>query len=66
MKALIVSLESFQKGEVPEEVKKFLLSCEKKPFIVLDESSKIKTNNPRKESQKSKRSQAILKVSRIG
>ena len=66
MKALIVSLESFQKGEVPEEVKKFLLSCEKKPFIVLDESSKIKTNNPCKESKKSKRTQAILKLNRIG
>src|SRR5574344_1865154 len=66
MKALIVSLESFQKGLVPEEVKKFLLSCEKKPFIVLDESSKIKTNNPCKESKKSKRTQAILKLNRIG
>ena len=66
MKALVVSLESFQKGEVPEEVKKFLLSCDKKPFIVLDESSKIKTNNPCKESKKSKRTQAILKLNRIG
>ena len=66
MKALVVSLESFQKGIIPEEVKKFLLSCEKKPFIVLDESSKIKTNNPCKESKKSKRTQAILKLSRIG
>lgn len=66
MKALVVSLESFQKGEVPEEVKKFLLSCEKEPFIVLDESSKIKTNNPCKESKKSKRTQAVLKLNRIG
>lgn len=66
MKALIVSLESFQKGLVPEEVKKFLLSCEKKPFIVLDESSKIKTNNPCKDSKKSKRTQAVLKLNNIG
>ena len=26
MKALIVSLESFQKGEIPEEVKKYILA----------------------------------------
>lgn len=66
MKALIVSLESFQKGEVPEEVKQYIDSCKKEPFIILDESSKIKTNNPCKESKKSKRTQAILKLNRIG
>lgn len=66
MKALIISLESFQKGEVPEEVKKYILSCDKKPFIVLDESSKIKTNNPCKESKKSRRTQAIMKLNKIG
>ena len=66
MKCLIVSLESFQKGEVPEEVQQYIKSCEKEPFIILDESSKIKTNNPCKESKKSKRTQAILKLNKIG
>ena len=37
MKALIVSLESFQKGEIPEEVKQYIDSCKIEPFIVLDE-----------------------------
>ena len=27
MKAMIVSLESFQKGEVPEEVKEYIARC---------------------------------------
>ena len=66
MKALIISLESFQKGEVPDEVKKYILSHHGDIFTVLDESSKIKTNNPCKESKKSKRTQAILKLNRIG
>lgn len=66
MKALVVSLESFQKGEIPEEVQQYIKSCDKEPFIILDESSKIKTNNPCKESKKSKRTQAILKLNRIG
>lgn len=66
MKALIISLESFQKGIIPEEVKEYIASCSKEPFIVLDESSKIKTNNPCKESKKSKRTQAILKLNRTG
>ena len=66
MKALIVSLESFQKGEIPEEVEQYINSCEIEPFIILDESSKIKTNNPCKESKKSKRTQAILKLNKTG
>lgn len=66
MRCLIVSLESFQKGEIPEEVKTYINSCKKEPFIILDESSKIKTNNPCKESKKSKRTQAILRLNRIG
>ena len=66
MKSLIVSLESFQKGEIPEEVKQYIDSCEIEPFIILDESSKIKTNNPCKESKKSKRTQAILKLNKTG
>ena len=66
MKALIVSLESFQKGEIPEEVKKYILSHHGNIFTILDESSKIKTNNPCKDSKKSKRTQAILRLNKIG
>ena len=66
MKALIVSLESFQKGTVPEVVKEYIASCKKEPYIILDESSKIKTNNPCKDSKKSKRTQAILKLNTVG
>lgn len=66
MKALVVSLESFQKGEIPSEVQEYLKSCDKEPFIILDESSKIKTNNPCKDSKKSKRTQAVLKLNNIG
>lgn len=68
MNAMIVSLESFQKGEVPQEVIHFVSSCYlkgKEPFIVLDESSKIKTNNPCKETKKSKRTQAILQLNKL-
>lgn len=66
MRCLIVSLESFQKGEIPSEVQEYLRSCDKEPFIILDESSKIKTNNPCKDSKKSKRTQAVLKLNNIG
>lgn len=66
MKALIVSLESFQKGIIPEEVRKYIVANNGNIFTILDESSKIKTNNPCKESKKSKRTQAILKLNRIG
>ena len=66
MKALIISLESFQKGEIPEEVKKYILANKGDIFTILDESSKIKTNNPCKDSKKSKRTQAILKLNTIG
>lgn len=66
MKALIVSLESFQKGEIPEEVRKYILANNGNIFTILDESSKIKTNNPCKETKKSKRTQAILKLNKIG
>lgn len=66
MKALIVSLESFQKGLIPEEVKQYIMSTHGKMFTILDESSKIKTNEPCKESKKSKRTQAIMKLNKIG
>lgn len=66
MKALIVSLESFQRGEIPPEVQQYINSCKTEPFIILDESSKIKTNNPCKDSKKSKRTQAVLKLNKTG
>lgn len=66
MKALIISLESFQRGEVPEEVKQFILAHHGNVFQILDESSKIKTNEPCKEAKKSKRTQAVKKLNRIG
>lgn len=66
MKALIISLESFQKGEVPEEVQKYILSQHGNVFQILDESSKIKTNEPCKETKKSKRTQAVKRLNRIG
>ena len=65
MKALIVSLESFQKGTIPPEVRAYIESCGGKgPLILLDESSKIKTNEPCKETKKSKRTQALLSPTR--
>lgn len=66
MKAMIVSLESFQKGEVPPEVKEYLEGLNEEPFIILDESSKIKTNEPCKDSKKSKRTQTILSLNHTG
>ena len=66
MKALIISLESFQRGEVPEEVQKYVLAHHGNIFQILDESSKIKTNEPCKESKKSKRTQAVKKLNKIG
>lgn len=64
---LIVSLEMFQTGQIPEVVKKYLDSCEKEPFIILDESSRIKTNTPVKDDTcKSQRTQSILKLNNIG
>lgn len=66
MRALIVSLESFQKGIVPDEVKEYIARCGGDPFIILDESSKIKTNEPCKDSKKSKRTQAILSLNKTG
>ena len=66
MRCLIISLESFQRGDVPPEVQKYILSQHGNIFQILDESSKIKTNEPCKDSKKSKRTQAVLKLNRIG
>ena len=66
MKALIISLESFQRGTVPQEVKDYIIANHGNVFQILDESSKIKTNEPCKESKKSKRTQAVKKLNKIG
>ena len=66
MKALIVSLESFQNGTIPEEVKQYITANKGDIFTVLDESSKIKCNEPCKETKMSKRAQAVLKLNKIG
>lgn len=66
MRCLIVSLESFQKGTVPDEVVQYIRANKGNVFTILDESSKIKTNNPCKENKKSKRTQAVLKLNSIG
>jgi SNF2 family DNA or RNA helicase len=65
MKYLIINTESFQTGEVPEVVKKFI-TRHRKPFIVLDESSKIKSNNACRVDKKSKRTLAIQKLNKFG
>jgi hypothetical protein len=65
MKYLVVNLESFQTGDVPDVVKNFL-EKHPEPFIVLDESSKIKSNNASIDKKKSKRTQAIQKLSKYG
>jgi len=64
-KYFIINTEAFSKGEIPEELVRFRKKAGR-TFTILDESSKIKTNNPCKESKKSKRTQAIKKVSYFG
>ena len=66
MRCLIVSLESFQNGTIPEEVKQYITANKGDIFTVLDESSKIKCNEPCKETKMSKRAQAVLKLNKIG
>lgn len=66
MKALIVSLETFRKGTIPEEVAKFIVANKGKVFIILDESSKIKTNTVCKEEKKSKQCIGVKKLNRFG
>lgn len=51
--------------DLPEAVRVFL-SCVSDPFIVLDESSKIKTTNPAQEKDKSTRTRLIKLLSRFG
>lgn len=67
MTAFIISLEMFQSGDVPEELKDYIASLgDKEPFIILDESSKIKTNEPCALKKRSKRSQAVQKLNTTG
>jgi hypothetical protein len=76
MKWLIINTEAFSpKGlkqkksvsfeDLPWVVRKFL-SVFPEPFIVLDECSKIKTNTPMKEADKSSRTRTIKLLNRFG
>jgi len=76
MKFLIINTEAFSPtgvkerktvtfNDLPWVVRKFL-SVFKHPFIVLDESSKIKTNTPMKESNKSTRTRTIKLLNKYG
>lgn len=65
MKYLLTSVEAFSKGIIPDWVKEFL-KAHKNPFIILDESSKIKTTEPCANSKKSKRTQGVLKLNTTG
>lgn len=62
MKYLIVNTESFSAG-IPGEVKEFLEKNNGEVFIVLDESSKIKSNQP---SKGSKRTKNLMMLNSIG
>lgn len=65
MKYFIINTESFQSGDVPEAVQEYL-KRHPKPFIILDESSKIKSNHACKAEKKSKRTRAIQKLNKFG
>lgn len=65
MKYLLVPIESFQTGEVPEVVKKYIEKYPE-PFIGLDESSKIKSNKACYQNKKSNRTRAILELCTVG
>ena len=75
-KFVIVNTEAFSKSglkakkvvtekDLPEIVQAFL-SCCSDPFIVLDESSRIKTNTPVSEQKKSTRTRLIKLLNRYG
>ena len=75
-KFVIVNTEAFSKtglktkdfvdfGDLPEIVQVFLQQCPD-PFIVLDESSRIKTNTPVAEKKKSTRTRLIKLLSAYG
>ena len=65
MKYLIVNTESFSGEELPEHVQKYI-DTNKSPFIILDESTWIKTNHACKEEKKSKRNRCIRKLNTVG
>lgn len=75
-KFVIVNTEAFSKSglksqrtvstdDLPQVVKTFLSACPD-PFIVLDESSRIKTNTPMAENKKSTRTRLIKLLSNYG
>ena len=75
-KFVIVNTEAFSKSglktkkvvtekDLPEIVQAFL-SCSADPFIVLDESSRIKTNTPVSEQKKSTRTRLIKLLNKHG
>ena len=75
-KFVIINTEAFSKSglktkkfvteqDLPEIVQRFLSACPD-PFIVLDESSRIKTNMPVAENKKSTRTRLIKLLSRYG
>lgn len=65
-KTIIISIERFREGKCPQEIVDFLKSFSTDVFIILDESSKIKTNQPCKETKKSKQTQGIKLLNTIG
>ena len=66
MKYLIINTESFSGDELPNEIQRFLVKYNN-PFIVLDESSKIKTNDPVvRKKNKSKRNVNIMTLNKLG
>lgn len=65
MKYFITSIESFQSESIPQEVAQFLEQYPN-PFIILDESTKIKSNTASYANKMSKRAQGILKLNKTG
>lgn len=63
-KWLIVSTESLQSGVFPAEVIEYM-RANRDQFVIVDESSKFKTNVACVESKKSKRTQAIKAVGKL-
>lgn len=65
MKYFLINHEALQSGSFPPEYIEYVTAY-RKQFCIVDESSKFKTNNARKENKKSKRTQAIQLLNKIG
>jgi SNF2 family DNA or RNA helicase len=65
LKYLLVNIESFQKGKVPACINEFIEE-NGEPFIILDESSKIKSNKACTQAKKSLRTQGVQKLNTTG